>query len=677
MKQLFILALVLMLSITLSADWKALSSDSRGSSPLNVKLLGSTDKEIKVEITIPGYHEKRVQIGDIECLVIHIPGSAMYMQRGFPMVPQLAKLVKIEHDCEIKMEVVSKEEVDVPLSAPIVPSKGHFTRDIDPETVPFEFGPIYKQDVFWPAAEDQFKIGKNFQFRDNCGLRLQILPIRANHVQMMMKVLKKAVVVFKIEHNLMARSAARVAVSDRTFNKMSRDIFLQSEVVESYRGQIPDPENKNLFVVTPQKFAGLLGNWINWKKKCGYTVTVYEVQDGVTASTIKAELQKRYDNADSRFGYVVLIGDAGYVSNFEQAQPMPTFKGKKEGAAADRVYVRLAGNDNYPDAFISRISGTTNEEITNQLDKIVKYESAPEKGDWFVKGICIASNQGSPTDKERAEWLQNGGGSGQKVPVDGKGLIGYGYSSFTDIYDPYAYAEDVTNAVNTGSSIICYIGHGSSTSWGTTGFSVTDIHNLSNGGRLPVIWSVACVNGQFVHQKECFGEAWLRKANGGAAAIECASTNESWVPPCDKQCATINAVINKRQFTFGALEAVGCVKGLETWGDTDSSEGNKMAEQCNLFGDCTMMVRTKAPASVSVNMSRGLDNDLVFTVIAEDRAEQNATVTVYSEDLSYCVSGETGTDGTVNISLDNCPKCPLFYTVVGPDMNSVVDVPVE
>lgn len=644
----------------------------------DVKLVSSSDKEIKVEVTVPPYEMKTVKAGDVECLVIHIKGASMLMEAGYPMVPKLTQLVKVPHDCKVKLSVLSKEEEQITLKAPILPSKGHLTRDIDPESVPYEFGPIYKQDVFWPAAEDQFQIGSNFELRDACGVRIQILPIRANHVQMKMNVLKKAVLSLTFEHDATARFARSEGRPNKTYKKIYSEMFLNyEESQDALRGgTMPDPNNRKLVVVTPQQYQGTIGTWVEWKRKSGYTVTVNAVADGTTASQIKSYLQGIYDNTNTRFGYVVLIGDAGYTSNFETAKPMPTFKGKKEGAAADRVYVRLAGNDNYPDAFISRISGNNETEIKNQLDKIMAYEQNPPAGKWFVQGICIASNQGSPTDKERAEWLQNGGGAGQKVPVDAGGLVGHGYQKFTDIYDPYAYATDVTKAVNEGVSIICYIGHGSATSWGTTGFSVNDVRNLNNPGMYPVIWSVACVNGQFVHTGECFAEAWLRKANGGSVAMEAASTNESWVPPCDKQVATVNSIIRKQQFTFGAQETIGCIKGLEVWGDTDSSEGNKMAEQCNLFGDCTMLVRSKSPQMIAVNAARGLDNNVEFTIAGQETEPSYVVVSVYNADMSYVVSEETES-GRANIILDECPNCQLFYTIVGDDIVPVIDQPLQ
>jgi len=671
---LILVALLLVASfVTAQWNWVCVDGVSKKPTPIQVKVVTATAKELKLELTVPGYLERKVKLTDgTEVVMIHIPETARTMERGFPMLPLFSKAIKLESDrCQPTLTVVAKEEASFKLALPVIPSKGHFTRDIPEDSVAFEFGPVYKQDVFWPE-KDQFQLGKPFILSEVHGSILNVLPIRANHVQMLLKVITKATLVITCEEKNMVRGNSQIRKNpSKAFKRMTSD-FIGYE--EASRGEVPAESNKKLVVVTPADFEGLLGNWINWKRQNGWTVTVKTINSSMTATNIKSSLQDLYNDVTTRFGYVVLIGDAAYNTNFEVAQPMPTFKGSKEGAAADRVYVRLAGNDNYPDAFISRISGNATE-ITNQLNKIVAYEQGVS-GTWLNRGLLIASDQGSPIDYERTNWIEVGGGQGQKVPIVTGGLKGFGIT-FSKQYDPSASASGVASAVNAGLGIICYIGHGSSTSWGTTGFSTSNVSSLSNGAMQPVIWSVACVNGDFLKTNNCFAEAWLRKANGGAVAMEAASTNESWVPPCDKQAATVNAIINKKYSTFGALECEGVVAGLKNWGDANSTEGNKMAEQCNLFGDCTMLVRTKAPTTIQATLERGLDNNIVFNVLSEDRAVEEATVTVYNKDFSIMVTGET-VDGQVNIILPaEAANAELFYTIVGQDLTPVIDQPLN
>jgi hypothetical protein len=345
---------------------------------------------------------------------------------------------------------------------------------------------------------------------------------------------------------------------------------------------VPAEDNKVLEVVAYNAFAELQ-SFIDWKatkEANGYKVTVKTVDDSTSAQDIKNYLSQRFQ--EERFGYVVLVGDIAQV---------PTLQGPYERADADSMFVRLDGDDAYQEAFISRISGNNAAEIDVQFDKIIRYEKSAKPGMWNQSVLGIASDEGYPhSDEDRMNWILRGGSKGQKQPVEGNGLMGMGYEKDYKAYGYSAKASDVATALENGVNVICYIGHGSATSWVTSGFSNSHIKNLRNGEMLPVIWSVACVNGEF-DRRECFAEAWLRQQNGGAVAVEAASTNEAWVPPCDKQAATVNAYINRKHKTFGALEMAGRVAALKLWGDGDRDQGTQLADQCNLFGDCTMIVR--------------------------------------------------------------------------------------
>ena len=103
---------------------------------------------------------------------------------------------------------------------------------------------------------------------------------------------------------------------------------------------------------------------------------------------------------------------------------------------------------------------------------------------------------------------------------------------------PHATKIMITNALNDGRSVLNYIGHGSGTSWGTTGYDVSDIYALNNGYKNPFIIDVACLNGDFT-LSECMEEAWIRAGDTanpkGAIGVYGSSTNASWVPPCVMQ----------------------------------------------------------------------------------------------------------------------------------------------
>ncbi|MEZ5198256.1 MAG: C25 family cysteine peptidase [Bacteroidales bacterium] len=158
--------------------------------------------------------------------------------------------------------------------------------------------------------------------------------------------------------------------------------------------------------------------------------------------------------------------------------------------------------------------------------------------------------------------------------------------------------------INSGASLILYTGHGSNTSWSSSGFSSTNVNTLTNNGKLPFIWSVACVNGNFVGTT-CFAEAWLRATNNnepsGAIATLMSTINQSWSPPMEGQDEMVDILVesyaNNIKRTFGGLSMNGCMKMNDTYG----SGGNEMTDTWTCFGDPSVVVRTAVPQTMIVS----------------------------------------------------------------------------
>jgi hypothetical protein len=281
---------------------------------------------------------------------------------------------------------------------------------------------------------------------------------------------------------------------------------------------------------------------------------------------------------------VILVGDYAQI---------PNPNGVNEGAPCDPCYAKLEGDDNRPDVAISRLSAQTPTEVTVQVEKILAYEASPDVGSaaaWYATAFGIASDQNLPPDptidSERMNQLRDV-------------LLPYAYTEFTELYDGIQNptSTSVAAAVNQGRGLGLYIGHGSDTSWVTSGFSVSDVNSrLTNDGMLPVIWDVACLNGRFNRTGgDCFAEAWMKKAGGGAVSFEAATTSESWVPPCVAQRAIVDAVVEETAFTAGAQHLAAKLHLMDVEGDGNSSEGTMWTEQSHLFGAATLWPRTAPP----------------------------------------------------------------------------------
>jgi hypothetical protein len=88
-------------------------------------------------------------------------------------------------------------------------------------------------------------------------------------------------------------------------------------------------------------------------------------------------------------------------------------------------------------------------------------------------------------------------------------------------------------------------------------------------------------------------EAWIRAGDinnpKGAIAAYGASTNASWVPPCDMQNHAIQLLTTREKQTVGGVCFNGLMYAMDLWGGS-TGEGLKMMEQYNILGDCSMIM---------------------------------------------------------------------------------------
>ncbi len=616
-----------------------------------------------VEVDVPEVSINKCDAAGQKALSITIPNGSISLDKALPQLPRLTAMIMVDpfKNPVFTVKPVQSEVID--LDARVIPSKGSITRNIDPNTVPFEYGDVYGQDRWYPADNELVALSEPFIMRDIRGVRLLVNPVQYNPIQNKLRIhhrLAISIVGGNGNSTNVNRAPQRIS---RTYEPIYRSVFANFEKAASRLPRLE--ENGRLLIISADAFVDAMGPFVAWKKKCGLDVVVAKMSEvGKTAADIKNYIQADYNKG--ALTHIMLVGDAEQV---------PTLKGVKENADSDPCYTKLAGDDHVPDCIISRLSATTPEAVAYQVAKFINYEQFPFTGEnaaWYNKAMGIASNQGSPTDFARAGLLRDA-------------LLKWQFTSVDEVYDPKATKAMVAANINDGRSLINYIGHGSNTSWGTTGFSNADCAQLKNGWKMPIIWSVACVNGNFVG-KECYAEAFMKSGNiedpKGAAAIFAASTNQEWVPPCDVQSEiNNNYTVNELYKTVGGLAFNGIMKGLEIYSTDPKKSGVMMFEQWHLFGDGTMMARFKQPKSMTVSAEAAkADTGINLTakvVDADGKPVSNARVTFYTDRVENAQIGTTNEEGVAHLSMPLVRNQGGYVTVIGADMVPVVDQKIE
>jgi gingipain R len=354
-----------------------------------------------------------------------------------------------------------------------------------------------------------------------------------------------------------------------------------------------------MLVISYPAFESAVTPFVNWKIQRGMKTTlVNTTATGTTSAAIKTYIQNYYA-ANPELKYVVLVGDDAQIP---AAQPGG---GNSLAGPSDNFYGYLTGNDHYPEIFVGRFSGTTLTEINTQVQRSIEYEKTPTIQGSFGKSVHIGSDQG-PGDDNQMDFEHQRALRTQ--------LLGFTYTAGDELYDGSQggldatgdpQPQDVVDVLNEGRGVICYTGHGWDNGCATSSFSSTEVPTLTNAGKLPFMWSVACVNGNFTGGT-CFAETLLRTTNGsgqpiGAVATLMSTINQYWNEPMEGQDEMVNLLVqggvNYSKKTFGALSMNGCMQMNDAYG----SSGMDMTDTWTCFGDPSLMVRTATPMNLSAN----------------------------------------------------------------------------
>jgi hypothetical protein len=169
--------------------------------------------------------------------------------------------------------------------------------------------------------------------------------------------------------------------------------------------------------------------------------------------------------------------------------------------------------DGVPRAALGRLPVYTYEELSAMIAKIKGYESASASDDWQAQVTLVADNPDRggnfPADSAALKAL---------IPQD------TGEYQVQEIYLPSGQARPQLLAVfgsSGGARNVSYIGHGTTRQWAAEGLlTTTDVADMSNADRLPVVSALTCEVGRFeLPGSDSLAEALVAHEDGGAAAV--------------------------------------------------------------------------------------------------------------------------------------------------------------
>ena len=605
--------------------------------PDDIRLTNSNPNNMELEFTLGSFYREPVTINGDSWYHLFLKKEGITLEAGMPQVPVLARSLIIPATAKMHLNITNSEYVE--LTLPVAPSKGNLTRDIDPATIPYTFADFYQSGESYPA--EIAYLTEPFILRDYRGITVRFQPFIYYPATQTLRVYTKLNISVYAQGTDLTNALLNPKTSySRYFESTYQNMFLNFSAAK-----YPSlDEEGRILVIKHSMFDATIQPWVDWKRQLGFTVDVVDVtQAGSTAANIKTYIQNQYD-LNNGLMFVQLVGDAPQI-------PTLTYS----GGGSDPSYALLAGNDNYYDIFVGRFSAQTVAELETQVARSIYYERDIAPGaTWLEKAIGIASAEGGSGQGDMGEsditHMNN-------IRTD---LLNYGYTTVDQIYDPGATAAQVSNSVNQGRGFINYCGHGADTYWVTTNFNNNNANALTNDYMLPLIVSVACVNGNFVSQT-CFAEAWMRSVNettnapAGAITFWGSTINQSWAPPMRGQDEVTDLLVGNLKYRVGGLLFNGAHKIIEVYG----SQGLADARTWTIFGDASLMVRTKNPQVITATF-----NPVLFLGMSSFAVQTipGGRITLTNNGIIY---GKGIADATGNcvINLDIIPDLPMDMTL--------------
>lgn len=606
------------------------------------KLINSDNKSATVDFEVSKLAKNLKSVEGKDYHAFSKQYSVLMSEKGLPAMPYFSESIQLPEKGNYDYKIVYDSYEDIN-NIDIVPSKGNFKRNVDPENIPYTFGEAYKKDDFFPGNLVRF--GSPHILRNTRGVTFSLYPYQYNPVQHKLRVYKNLRVVVDF-NNKKGTNELAVKKSDNTF---FNDIYYKHYLnYTSDNKYTPAPEAGELLIITSPAFEDQLKPFVSWKREKGIKTTVVSTTNtGKTDVTIKNYIKTFYQSHPNLV-YILLVGDSGDV-------PSHTYGNNGEQLWSDSYYGQLFGEtDFYPEAFVGRFSGNSTA-IKTMTDRIMEYEKTPFAGNWMKNAIGIGSNEGNGYgDDGETDYVHL-----RKIRTQ---LQGFGYQTVHEFYQGSQGGDDATgeptptminNAINSGTGLFNYTGHGDLNLMVTGNYTSTYVKQLKNNGMYPFVVSVACNNGTFVG-KTCLAEDFLsatyNNSPAGAIASVASTILMAWAEPMETQDEMTNILTemyaNNKKETIGGLFYNSQIGMLEDY--NESSTAKEVMQTWVLFGDPSTVFRYDTTKTFEVQHSMQLDPSASSLTVTCNEPYAAISVTKTNGDL---VGSALSKNGSVVIDL--------------------------
>ncbi|MEW5845134.1 MAG: C25 family cysteine peptidase [Bacteroidota bacterium] len=446
---------------------------------------------------------------------------------GEPEIPVVKKLIRIPLGASISARVNKYTMDEIQLSAkgiqhllfPVQPSA---RKDQDTLQLPFHLKPEAYHKSTFQSIKPEVSVEVLGNLRGFTIARLTVRPVEYNPAHQKIRVFSNV----EVDIDIQETNTKSVSETDPYYSPYF-DVVYQSMLNAGGAAYDEHPDLTrypvSMLIVSHRMFETALQPFVEWKTQKGFSVTVkYTDEIGSTADAIKTYIQNVYNSATPENPaptFLVIVGDV------EQVPASAT--GTQSGKLTDLYYASVDG-DKFPEMYYGRLSATNEAQLTAIIDKILYYERFQFSDASYLNNATLIAGADATWNPAIAQPTIKYATATHFNPTKGWSNI-YEYGVTTDPNNPLAISgyTGCYDPQRIAVSFINYTAHCNETNWQDPALSTSAVNAFTNAQQYPFVIANCCLTGNFGYS-ESVGEAWLRKANGGAVTYIGSSPNSYW-----------------------------------------------------------------------------------------------------------------------------------------------------
>lgn len=589
---------------------------------------------IQIKYSFPGALVQSKVVDSTVFQSLFIKSFSHKQDVGLPAVPMHTDLIVVPQGSQLSVQILNAPSVtynNFLLYPALEPASDEYGADEPAFVID---STAYQSNVIYPSSMVQVR-----EYIKYKGVRIALVDVfPVQYIASQRKMIVHSEINYKISFSHAPEFLNKSKISEHAMKLMPNMVLnavnLDYEIQQYLNSNIVNSSDPNFIIVTHTDYLEAADSLANWKRMMGFRPEII-VSNNWTSSQIKAAIHSKYSAYTPSPDYLVLLGDNDKV-------PGEIITGSNGTFATDLYYATMDGPGDYmPDMAVGRISVANSNQAVEVVQKIINYDRSPiMDSSFYHNGLnCAyfqhasngyAERRFAQTSEEIRNHIVSRGYEVERVYKTGStvnplhwnnGYYSAGEPIPNDLHKPnFAWngtATDINAAINSGRFYVFHRDHGMSSGWGDPYYTTSNMNQLNNGNKTPIVFSINCLTGKYM-DAECFAEKLLRIPNGGAVGVfghgevsysgyndglalglvDAIWSNPGLVPTFSGSGGVSNPNLTPHTdiFKMGDVKNQGLLRMIETWGGTTSSI-KYTHELLNYFGDPTTEIKTAFPTT--------------------------------------------------------------------------------